>query len=97
MAGLGEIGVSGEAGQGSGGRSSVPGRRLFLIWALGLVAVYALTLRPTIGWNDSPEFVDTAYTLGVAHPPGFPTYALLGKLAALLPVGSIALRVNLLS
>ena len=97
MVGLGEIGVSGEAGRGTGGKTSVLGRRLFLIWAFGLVAVYALTLRPTIGWNDSPEFVDVAHTLGIGHPPGFPTYALLGKLAGLLPAGSVAARVNLLS
>jgi hypothetical protein len=55
-----------------------------------------LALHP-IGWNDGPEFVDVACTLGVSHPPGSPTYALLGKLATLLPLGALASRVNLLS
>jgi tetratricopeptide (TPR) repeat protein len=67
------------------------------IWLAGLGALYALGLRPSIGWNDAPEFADVAYTLGVAHPPGSPTYALLGKLATLVPLGGIAARVNLLS
>jgi tetratricopeptide (TPR) repeat protein len=67
------------------------------LWVAGLAVLYAFTLRPSIGWNDAPEFVDVAYTLGIAHPSGFPAYALLGKLATLLPLGGIALRVNLLS
>ncbi|MBW2474999.1 MAG: DUF2723 domain-containing protein, partial [Deltaproteobacteria bacterium] len=35
--------------------------------------------------------------LGVPHPPGYPTYTLLGWLFTRLPFGSIAWRVNLLS
>jgi hypothetical protein len=35
--------------------------------------------------------------LGVAHPTGFPAYLLIAKLASLLPVGSVAFRVNLVS
>ena len=73
------------------------GGGLVSLWVAGFVAIYALTLRPSIGWNDSPEFVDVAYTLGIGHPSGFPTYTLLGKLATLIPLGGIAFRVNLLS
>lgn len=86
-----------EPGGGAPGRAAVPADRLLALWGLGLAAVYALTLRPTIGWNDTPEFIDVAHTLGIAHPPGYPTYALLGKLLTLLPLGSIAVRVNLMS
>jgi hypothetical protein len=71
--------------------------RLAWFWAAGLTVVYALTLRPSIGWYDTPEFVDVAYTLGIPHPPGSPTYVLLGKLATLIPLGGIAVRMNLLS
>ncbi|MDP3939251.1 MAG: DUF2723 domain-containing protein [Deltaproteobacteria bacterium] len=67
------------------------------VWAAGLAAIYSLTLRPTIGWSDTPELVTVAYTLGIAHPPGTPTYALLGKLFSLIPLGSIAVRLNLFS
>ena len=71
--------------------------RLARLCLIGLAAVYILTLRPTIGWNDASEFVNVAYTLGIAHPPGTPTYALLSKLATFLPLGSIAVRVHLFS
>ncbi len=37
------------------------------------------------------------FTLGVPHPSGFPIYALLAKAASLIPLGSIAFRIHLLS
>uniref|UniRef100_A0A8D0BSJ1 Transmembrane protein 260 n=1 Tax=Salvator merianae TaxID=96440 RepID=A0A8D0BSJ1_SALMN len=43
------------------------------------------------------ELITAAYELGVAHPPGYPLFTLLAKLAIeLLPFGSVAYRVNLL-
>lgn len=80
-----------------GERGQAGGRWLLSAWLAGIAALYALTLRPSIAWNDGPEFVDVAYTLGIPHPPGSPTYALLGKIATLIPLGGIAARVNLLS
>lgn len=59
--------------------------------------VYLYTLCPTIYWRDAPEFVTIAFTLGIGHPAGFPTYALLGKAATFLPVGEIPFRLNLVS
>jgi len=59
--------------------------------------VYLATISPTVGYKDSPEFIDTAFTLGISHPAGFPTYNLLAKLATFLPFGSIAFKVNLFS
>ena len=35
--------------------------------------------------------------LGIAHPPGFPLYTMLGKLFTLIPFGDVAYRVNLMS
>src|SRR5450759_4703222 len=35
--------------------------------------------------------------LDIAHPTGYPTYVLLGKLWSFLPIGSVAFRMNLLS
>lgn len=37
------------------------------------------------------------HVLGITHPAGSPTYTLLAKLLTFLPVGNIALRVNLFS
>jgi hypothetical protein len=63
--------------------------------------LYYATLAPTITWEhdgvDSGELITAANTLGIAHPPGYPLYVLLGKLFTLLPVGDIAYRVNLMS
>jgi hypothetical protein len=59
--------------------------------------VYLATLAPTISWGDSAEFVTVAYTMGIAHPSGYPLYTLISKLFTYLPVGSIAYRVNLVS
>lgn len=66
---------------------------LFLI-ALGY---YLFNLLPSVHWLDTGEFVSTSFLLSLPHPPGHPLYVLLGKLAAFLPLGSIAFRVNLLS
>jgi tetratricopeptide (TPR) repeat protein len=59
--------------------------------------VYLLTISPAINWRDSPEFAHISYSLGIAHPAGFPVYALIAKLFTMLPFGSIAFKVNLFS
>jgi Flp pilus assembly protein TadD len=65
--------------------------------ALAAGVVYFLTLAPTVTSADSGELVTAACTLGVAHPPGYPLWCLLGKAFSLLPVSSPAWRVNLMS
>ncbi|XP_069712929.1 protein O-mannosyl-transferase TMEM260 isoform X1 [Phaenicophaeus curvirostris] len=67
--------------------------------ALGAAAaaLYAATLPPALPGGDAGELITAAYELGVAHPPGYPLFTLLAKLATgLLPVGSPAYRVHLL-
>ena len=64
-------------------------------------ALYLSTLAPTLTWahngQDGGDLVTAVYTSGVPHPPGYPTYVLLGKLFALLPVSEPAYRLNLMS
>src|SRR5690242_19744659 len=60
-------------------------------------ALYVRTLAPSLLLGDSAEFQILSSTLGIAHPPGYPIYLLIGKLFTWLPVGSVAYRVNLLS
>ncbi|MCU0640915.1 MAG: DUF2723 domain-containing protein [Candidatus Margulisbacteria bacterium] len=67
-----------------------------LIFALSLF-VFCRTLCPVVAPRDSGELTTAAYALGVPHPPGYPLYTMLGKLFTLVPHGSIAWRVNLLS
>lgn len=61
------------------------------------LAVYSLTLAPTVTLVDSGELIVAAYGLGVAHPPGFPLYTLLAHAATLVPIGEVAARVNFAS
>lgn len=58
---------------------------------------YLLTLTPTVPFWDSGEFVAVAKILGVPHPPGTPFYVMIARLAALLPIATVAQRVNGLS
>jgi hypothetical protein len=59
--------------------------------------VYLLTISPTVNWRDTPELPNVSYTLGIAHPAGFPTYSLAARLFTMLPFGSMAFRTNLFS
>jgi hypothetical protein len=67
--------------------------------ALGLIvlALYLITLGAHVGQADTFEFQVVALQWGIAHPTGYALYVLIGKLFSLLPMGSIAFRVNLTS
>lgn len=65
--------------------------------ALVLLALYAATAPRTVMMEDDGSFILASHFLGVAHPPGYPLHTLLGKLATLVPAGSVAYRVHLLS
>jgi hypothetical protein len=71
------------------------------VWA-GVVfvvslALYSYTLAPTVTLVDSGELIVAARSLGVAHPPGFPLYLILAHIASVVPIGSVAQRVNFAS
>jgi hypothetical protein len=67
-----------------------------IVFVLGL-CLYVHTLAPTVLPSNSGEFQFVADVLGIAHPPGYPLYTMLGKLFTLLPFGDVAYRVNLMS
>ncbi|MFP4501616.1 MAG: protein O-mannosyl-transferase family [Candidatus Hydrogenedentota bacterium] len=64
---------------------------------LAALAVYVVTLAPTVTGEDSGEFIVSAYALGIPHPPGYPLWCLWGHAFTWLPLGEIAWRVNLSS
>jgi len=72
-----------------------------LLVGLAALAVYLLTLAPSITWRhdgaDSGELAVASAVLGIPHPPGYPTWTLLAWLFTHLPVGELARRVALLS
>jgi hypothetical protein len=61
------------------------------------LALYLSTMAPSVLPGDSGEFQFVAYVLGIPHPTGYPLYLVLGKLFSLLPIGSVAYRLNLFS
>jgi len=68
--------------------------------------VYLFTVAPTLSFWDCGEFITSAYTLAVPHPPGTPFYVVLGRVwlmviglfASILPISKeIAWHMNLLA
>lgn len=64
---------------------------------LGWLTVYLSTTSPSVNFIDSGELITALYEPGVAHPPGYPLYVLLGYVASHLLPGDIAWRVNAFS
>lgn len=80
----------------------LPGARLPKLAVEGAMlliglALYGATVAPTVLPADSGEFQIVTAVLGIAHPPGYALYTMLGALATLVPVGDVAYRLNLLS
>ena len=69
---------------------------LFLLF-LSTIGVYSFTTAPTVTMEDSAFFLITAKYAGVAHPPGYPLYILIGKLFSLLPFQNTAYSIHFLN
>lgn len=69
-----------------------------VVAGLALLAARAAML-PGIAFWDTAELQAVGPLLGTAHPPGFPTYVLLGWLGSVVlqPFGDPAFRMNLLA
>jgi hypothetical protein len=69
--------------------------------AVVLLVVYGTTMAPTLTWAhhgaDGGDLVTSVARGSLPHPPGFPTYLLLGELFIRLPWGDPAWRLNLMS
>jgi hypothetical protein len=65
---------------------------------LAPLVVYVLTLARDVTVTDSGELAAAAATLGIAHPPGYPLFTLLGwAFIHLVPVETVIFRVGLVS
>ncbi|MCK4472650.1 MAG: DUF2723 domain-containing protein, partial [Anaerolineae bacterium] len=69
--------------------------------AAALLVVYGATMAPTLTWAhygaDGGDLVTAVARGSIPHPPGSPTYLLLGELFIRLPWGEPAWRLNLMS
>ena len=77
--------------------SPAPSYRIAVVVGLAVLGLYLATLAPTTAMWDASEYITAAYTLGIPHPPGNPLFVLLGRVASLVPIGSVALRINALA
>ena len=70
-----------------------------LLVALGSLITYLLTVAPSVSFWDCGEYIGSAYSMGIPHPPGNPLYVLLGRFfTIILPFfNEVAFRVNLIS
>ena len=59
--------------------------------------IYTITLTPSTPFWDGGEYIATSYILGVPHAPGTPLYVLIGRVFTLVPIATVAQRVNWLS
>lgn len=73
---------------------------------LGLVigvvasAIYIMTAEPTVSWWDCGEYIATTSKLLVGHPPGAPTFQIIGRICTLFAGGDptkMAFCVNCMS
>lgn len=59
--------------------------------------IYVFTAEPAIPPLDGSEFITVSYIMGIAHPPGYPLFTVLGKYFSFLPLANIAFRINIMS
>jgi len=63
-----------------------------------VLVAYIETMAGSTSFWDAGEFIATAYTLGIPHPPATPLYVILGRVFTLLPLPlTIAQKVNFMS
>ncbi len=59
--------------------------------------IYLFSAFPSIYWRDASEFQAIGFLLDIAHPAGSPLYTIIAKLFTLIPLGSVAFKVILVS
>lgn len=60
-------------------------------------ACYALLAKSWPSLEDASEFVLSAHYLGISHPPGYPLFSLIGKIATFFPFFTPAYKIHLLT
>lgn len=58
---------------------------------IGIVAsaIYIMTAEPTVSWWDCGEYIATTTKMLVGHPPGAPTFQLIGRICSLFAGGDV--------
>src|SRR5260221_3706872 len=69
---------------------------MLLVFALAF-AVYTSLAAPTVMFGDSAEFQTVGLTGGIPHATGYPTFVLMGRAFARLPLPDRAFRITFMS
>lgn len=73
----------------------------YQLWAAVLslltFALYFYSAPPHTTMEDASEFILTAHSLGLPHPPGYPLYTIIAHVFSFIPFLSPALKIALLS
>lgn len=67
---------------------------LFLSSILAFLIIISYPLET---FSDGVDFLLGGYYLGISHPPSYPVYTQIVYLTKYLPIGNLAMRINLLS
>jgi tetratricopeptide (TPR) repeat protein len=59
-----------------------------------VLTIYVISSPPALMTGDGGEFITSACTLGISHPPGYPLYCLVEKICTFLPLSNPAWRVT---
>lgn len=60
--------------------------------------IYFMTVAPTASFWDPAEYIAISHTLQVAHPPGSPFFAIVGRVVSMfMPTEYVAWSINLIS
>ncbi len=68
----------------------------WLVFAIA-AAVYLITSEPTASFWDCGEYIATSYKLQVGHPPGAPTFQLLGRFFSMFAFGNVELVARMIN
>ena len=60
--------------------------------------IYSLSVAPTTSFWDPAEYIAISHTLQIAHPPGSPFFAIVGRFVSMfIPAEYVALSINMIS
>ena len=69
----------------------------WIVFAIATM-VYLLTIEPSVSLWDCGEYITTAYKLEVGHPPGAPTFMMLGAIfSSFVGTENVAMMINAMS
>lgn len=60
----------------------------WIVFAIAAIT-YLLTIEPTASFWDCGEFISCGYKLEVSHPPGYPMFAMICRVAAMFAGGDV--------